>query len=371
MSDTLNLVLPLMAAAQAQKHVTHNEALTQLDALVHLAVLSRTVSSPPGSVTDGTRYLVPPSATGAFVGKAGQVGWYDNGVWRFLVPKAGWIAFVAAENALLGFDGANWLPLQQLTGAAALAVSNPNLLAHGDFLVNQRSFAGGSLAAGAYGPDRWKAASGGCTLSLAADGAATLSAGSLEQVIETSHVAPRLCGLANFASQSLWLSADALANDVSGQVLVGANSYPFTLTAGAGRRSTSVTLVAADTDNLTVRLTATAARSFRRLKLEVGGAPSAFLQVSPEAELRRCQRYFCLLDHAMQVPSIGYQACVQPFHVPMRSTPTATNLVPGTASSLSVFSDSALSTNISWLQVNVTAANGYLLGRTTAYSAEL
>ncbi|MGL5362913.1 MAG: DUF2793 domain-containing protein [Bosea sp. (in: a-proteobacteria)] len=371
MSDTLNLVLPLLAAAQAQKHVTHNEALTQLDALVHLAVLSRTVTSPPGAAADGARYLVPPSATGAFAGKTGQIGWFDNGVWRFLVPKAGWIAFVVAESALLGFDGSNWLPLQQLTGAAAHGATNPNLLANGDFLVNQRSFAGGTLAAGIYGPDRWKAASGGCSLSLAADGTATLSAGSIEQIVETNHVAPRLCGLANFASQTLWLSSDALASDVSGQVLVGANSYPFTLTAGAGRRSTSVTLAVADTGNLTVRLTATAARSFRRLKLEAGSAPSAFLQASPEAELRRCQRYFCLLDHAIQVPSAGYQACVQPFPVPMRSNPAAANLSPGTASSLTVFSDSALSTNMCWLQVNVTAVNGYLVGRTTSYSAEL
>ncbi len=32
------LGLPLLAAAQSQKHVTHNEALTTLDALAQLAV---------------------------------------------------------------------------------------------------------------------------------------------------------------------------------------------------------------------------------------------------------------------------------------------------------------------------------------------
>jgi hypothetical protein len=371
MSDTLNLVLPLLAASQAQKHVTHNEALVQLDALMHLSVLSRVITSPPGSPVDGARYLVPPAATGGFAGKAGQIAWFDTGIWRFLPPKAGWIAYVAAENLLLGYDGGDWRPLQQLTGAAALTVINPNLLANGDFLVNQRNFAGGTLAAGSYGPDRWKASPGGCILSLSADGTATLSSGSLEQVVETTYVAARLCGLPSFASQTLWVSSEALANDVSGQVIVGANSYAFTLTAGAGRRSVSLTLAAADTGNVTLRLTATAARSFRRLKLEVGAAVSAFVVPAPEAELRRCQRYYSLLDYAIQVPAAGYQAAVQQFPVPMRVAPTAANITAGTVSSVTIASEASVSATAGWLQVNATAINGYVLGRVTAYNAEL
>ena len=40
MSDaTTNLLLPYILAAQAQKHVTHNEALRLLDGLVQLSVL--------------------------------------------------------------------------------------------------------------------------------------------------------------------------------------------------------------------------------------------------------------------------------------------------------------------------------------------
>lgn len=371
MSDTLHLALPLLAASQAQKHVTHNEALAQLDALVHLAVLSRTVTSPPGSPAEGARYLVPASATGAFAGKSGQIAWFDTGVWRYLPPKAGWIAYVAAENLLVGFDGTDWRPLQQLTGAGASAIISPSLLANGDFLVNQRGFASGALAAGTYGPDRWKAASGGCNLSLDADGTATLSSGSLEQVVETAYTAPRLAGLASFAGQTLSVSADALANDLSGQIIIGASSYAFTLSAGAGRRSASVTLAAGDTGNVTLRLTATSARSFRRLKLEAGTNATAFVPVAPETELRRCQRYYCTLDHATQVPVAGYQACAQAFPVAMRAVPATLNLAAGMASNLSVFSDAALTANMAWFQVNATAAGGYLVGRVTAYSAEL
>jgi Protein of unknown function (DUF2793) len=38
MTNTPRLALPAIEAAQAQKHVTHNEALTLLDALTQLAV---------------------------------------------------------------------------------------------------------------------------------------------------------------------------------------------------------------------------------------------------------------------------------------------------------------------------------------------
>ena len=60
MSDTTtHLGLPYLLAAQAQKHVTHNEALRLLDAMVQLSVLDRTRTTPPAfastSRTPGTR----------------------------------------------------------------------------------------------------------------------------------------------------------------------------------------------------------------------------------------------------------------------------------------------------------------------------
>ena len=43
---TANLALPLIAAGQAGKHVTHNEALAALDTLVQLACLDKDLTSP-------------------------------------------------------------------------------------------------------------------------------------------------------------------------------------------------------------------------------------------------------------------------------------------------------------------------------------
>jgi hypothetical protein len=46
---TAILGMPYLMPSQAQKHVTHNEALKALDALVQLSVMSKSGNAPPGS----------------------------------------------------------------------------------------------------------------------------------------------------------------------------------------------------------------------------------------------------------------------------------------------------------------------------------
>jgi hypothetical protein len=109
MSNSTNLVLPLLTAAQAQKHVTVNESVQRLDLLVQLAVIDRTSSAPPGSPVDGARYVVAASPTGAWAGQAGKIAAWQDGAWVFLTPREGWTAWVNAENRVVFHDGANWI----------------------------------------------------------------------------------------------------------------------------------------------------------------------------------------------------------------------------------------------------------------------
>ena len=113
MTTMPHLALPLLAAAQAQKHVAHNEALAALDALVHLSVPERR-GGPPATPGDGARYLVAEPASGAFANQAGRIALFELGAWRFLVPRPGWRAYVEAENRLVVFDGALWRDLAGL-----------------------------------------------------------------------------------------------------------------------------------------------------------------------------------------------------------------------------------------------------------------
>ncbi|WGD30402.1 DUF2793 domain-containing protein [Ancylobacter sp. WKF20] len=105
------LALPLIAAAQAQKHVTHNEALEKLDALTQLAVLDRTRASPPVAPVAGDRHLVAAGASGDWAGRDGAIALYGSDGWSFLTPAAGWRAYVAAERLTLVHTGTGWADL--------------------------------------------------------------------------------------------------------------------------------------------------------------------------------------------------------------------------------------------------------------------
>lgn len=114
MEATDNLQLPYLMPSQAQKHVTHNEALAMLDAIVQIAVLDRDLTSPPGSPEDGDRHIVAVGATGEWTGQDGSVAVRRDGAWFFLSPRTGWLAFVADEGEFFHFDGSAW---QSVAGA--------------------------------------------------------------------------------------------------------------------------------------------------------------------------------------------------------------------------------------------------------------
>ncbi len=111
MPNTPNLALPYIEAAQAQKHVTHNEALSLLDALVQLAVTDRDLSVPPGSPANGERYIVAASPSGAWAGHAGHLAAWQDGAWMFTVPHAGFLAYLVDEATVAIWNGSAWVDL--------------------------------------------------------------------------------------------------------------------------------------------------------------------------------------------------------------------------------------------------------------------
>ena len=107
MSETPNLSLPLVASAQAQKHVTVNEALARIDAALQLNIVSRALSDAPASVA-GEVYLVAPGATGNWTGQDGALAFAVGEGWDFVAPQAGWRVWVADEAVWISFDGLAW-----------------------------------------------------------------------------------------------------------------------------------------------------------------------------------------------------------------------------------------------------------------------
>lgn len=87
--------------------------------------------------------------------------------------------------------GALWDWLTSKLGDSGSA-GNRNAIHNGGFTVNQRGVASGvSLAAGAFGHDRWKAGASGCTYTYAVSAGVTtvtITAGTLIQVIDGAYL---------------------------------------------------------------------------------------------------------------------------------------------------------------------------------------
>ena len=134
MSDTTHtLGLPLIQPAQAQKHVTHNEALARLDTLAQPVAQSRALTAPPAAAQDGDTHIVAAGATGDWAGQDGAFAVMQGGAWQFLAPAPGWQCWVLDEGALAVFDGGTWSAvetpapqtLQRLGIATSADAQNP------------------------------------------------------------------------------------------------------------------------------------------------------------------------------------------------------------------------------------------------------
>jgi len=109
-----NLKLPYIMPNQAQKHVTHNEAIRHLDALVQMGVVSRTEVLPPSEPETGARFIVAENAEGEWIGKTGHVAAFQDGAWQYYLPEDGWTAWVTQEQKLLVYSNLQW---QEVTSA--------------------------------------------------------------------------------------------------------------------------------------------------------------------------------------------------------------------------------------------------------------
>lgn len=112
MSDTsTKLQLPFLAAGQAQKHVTVNESLLRLDALVQCAVESKSTTAQPGSPSDGQIYILPAGKTGTNWGGMTDLAlaYYRDGAWEQISPREGFVVYVKDADLFAHFDGANWI----------------------------------------------------------------------------------------------------------------------------------------------------------------------------------------------------------------------------------------------------------------------
>ena len=121
MQGSQRLLLPYIQGAQAQKHVTHNEALERLDLAVQAVVEGTGVEAPPAEPVPGQCWALGAAPTGAWDGQGGTIAMSAiGGGWLFVAPADGWRVWDRSTSRLLVWDGAAWAPalgdLQNLDG---------------------------------------------------------------------------------------------------------------------------------------------------------------------------------------------------------------------------------------------------------------
>ena len=103
------LALPYIQPSQAQKHVTHNEALARLDVLVQLSLVGFGAETPPVAPALGETHALGLNPVDGWAGQGNALATWRDGGWHFIDPQVGWRAFGGATGELRVWDGAAWL----------------------------------------------------------------------------------------------------------------------------------------------------------------------------------------------------------------------------------------------------------------------
>lgn len=128
MTDTTaRLAFPMLAVGQAQKEMTHNEALALLDLLVSPTVVAAGTNVPPLTPITGECWIVGPAPTAAWTGRAQMLaGWTDGG-WRFAPPTEGMTIWTGGTAGFVRYVGGEWRA-GELTGMS-LALGGSQVVA--------------------------------------------------------------------------------------------------------------------------------------------------------------------------------------------------------------------------------------------------
>lgn len=115
MSNTPNLYLPELANS-AGNQLLANSTFAMIDALLQTPVISKTLTSAPGSPADGALYIMASAWTGVKLVDgvtacaAKDLALYRNGAgWVAIRPKEGWRFEIATDELTYRFDGSDWL----------------------------------------------------------------------------------------------------------------------------------------------------------------------------------------------------------------------------------------------------------------------
>lgn len=165
MSESVRLKLPYLEAAQAQKHVTVNEGLAVLDALVSATALDKDLTAPPGGESDGDAYIVAAGSSGAWAGWDDSLAAVIDGSYVRHLPFEGMMVWVADEASFYVYASGAWTAygggaLSDLSDVTITAIAAGELLVWDGADWINRTLAEAGIAAASHSHSAADIASG-------------------------------------------------------------------------------------------------------------------------------------------------------------------------------------------------------------------
>lgn len=130
----------LTKCGQAQKDVTHNEALALIDACLVPSAEALGIEAPPASPVSGQCWIIGETPTGVWAGHADALTAWTDGGWRFLDAVEGMRVWIKQDQLWATYSSEGW-KLGEETAT--------KLIIGGDLVVGTRQSAVEAPAGGA------------------------------------------------------------------------------------------------------------------------------------------------------------------------------------------------------------------------------
>lgn len=110
MSDeaSARLGLPYLVPGQAQKEMTHNEALAMIDIAIGGAVTGTGTTAVPADPLEGECWIVGAGAGGAWAGQGDALAGWTAGGWRFVAAHDGMTVRTRDSGRLIVYRDGAW-----------------------------------------------------------------------------------------------------------------------------------------------------------------------------------------------------------------------------------------------------------------------
>lgn len=103
---TPNLALTELANGQ-QNYLNANASFAIIDALLQTPVISKTLTTAPGSPANGALYIMASAWAGIIGAAAGKLALWRTGGWIVITPKEGWMKPIG--EVMYRYDGTEWV----------------------------------------------------------------------------------------------------------------------------------------------------------------------------------------------------------------------------------------------------------------------